>query len=765
VPVDQTRLGAPRRPAANPSRRRSRPGWLAALTAVALALTLGVASGSGPAAAADKRQFDPGMIISDSVFFNYNAMNRQQIADFIAAKGSGCTPGSDGTPCLKDYRQDTTTRSVSGCAGQYAGAGSETAAAIIDKVAKACGINPQVILVLLQKEQSLLTASGSQLRSTRYRSATGYGCPDTAPCDAEYFGFFNQVLMAARQFQLYAQIPTRYSYRAGRSQNIGFHPNASCLSSSVYIRNTATAGLYNYTPYQPNAAILQGSGDSCSSYGNLNFYTFFTDWFGPPGADYPLTGEFLTLWNAIGGGRSVLGYPTSPAAYGLRNGGAYQDFVGVSIYTSTATGAHYVTSPFHRAWGRVGWEGGVLGYPISDPIGGLKDGGSFQNFQGGAIHSSPSTGAYATRGTVYALWAANSWEAGFLGYPTSDQNGGLRAGGSYQDFQGGSIYTSPGTGTHAVPTVFHRSWGRAGWENGVLGYPVTEVQSGLRDGGSYQDYTGGAIYSTPSTGTHYVTGAYHQAWGRTKWENGVLGYPTTDLNALGGGGSYQDYVGGSIYSSPSTGTHSVTKAFHQVWGASGWENGTLGYPTTDLNPGLRDGGSYQDFAGGSIYSSAAGTYAVPRTFHQAWGRTGWENGTLGYPIGPVVGGLRDGGSFQNFQGGAIHYSPATGAHATRGAVYALWASKSWEAGVLGYPTTDLNSGLRDGGTYQDFAGGSVYTSPSSGTHSVLRGPVWDIWSRSGWENGSWGYPVGEATTTNGVMSQAFQGGVIYVRVS
>jgi uncharacterized protein with LGFP repeats len=59
----------------------------------------------------------------------------------------------------------------------------------------------------------------------------------------------------------------------------------------------------------------------------------------------------------------------------------------------------------------------------------------------------------------------------------------------------------------------------------------------------------------------------------------------------------------------------------------------------------------------------------------------------------------------------------------------------------------------------------VYTSPSSGTHSVLRGPVWDIWSRSGWENGSWGYPVGEATTTNGVMSQAFQGGVIYVRVS
>ena len=50
-----------------------------------------------------------------------------------------------------------------------------------------------------------------------------------------------------------------------------------------YIQNQATANLYYYTPYQPNAAALRagyGEGDGCSAYGNRNFYQYFTDWFG-----------------------------------------------------------------------------------------------------------------------------------------------------------------------------------------------------------------------------------------------------------------------------------------------------------------------------------------------------------------------------------------------------------------------------------------------------------------------------------------------------
>ena len=51
----------------------------------------------------------------------------------------------------------------------------------------------------------------------------------------------------------------------------------------MLISNQATASLYNYTPYQPNAASLAagyGHGRRCSSYGNRNFWIYFTDWFG-----------------------------------------------------------------------------------------------------------------------------------------------------------------------------------------------------------------------------------------------------------------------------------------------------------------------------------------------------------------------------------------------------------------------------------------------------------------------------------------------------
>ncbi|WP_414171167.1 hypothetical protein [Clavibacter tessellarius] len=111
----------------------------------------------------------------------------------------------------------------------------------------------------------------------------GYGCPDTAACDSLYYGFFNQVYNAAHQFKVYQSTPTRWNYQAGRSNRILWHPNADCGSSQVTIRNQATAGLYIYTPYQPNAAALRnlyGTGDSCSSHGNRNFWRLYTDWFG-----------------------------------------------------------------------------------------------------------------------------------------------------------------------------------------------------------------------------------------------------------------------------------------------------------------------------------------------------------------------------------------------------------------------------------------------------------------------------------------------------
>ncbi|MGA1827654.1 MAG: hypothetical protein WAZ28_05330, partial [Microbacterium sp.] len=56
----------------------------------------------------------------------------------------------------------------------------------------------------------------------------------------------------------------------------------------VYVQNQATANLYYYTPYQPNAAAIRagyGEGDGCSSYGNRNFFQYFSDWFGATQGD------------------------------------------------------------------------------------------------------------------------------------------------------------------------------------------------------------------------------------------------------------------------------------------------------------------------------------------------------------------------------------------------------------------------------------------------------------------------------------------------
>ncbi len=62
---------------------------------------------------------------------------------------------------------------------------------------------------------------------------------------------------------------------------------SGCGGAPVTIKNQATASLYNYTPYQPNAASLAaypGTGDACSAYGNRNFFFLFRKYFGSTGA-------------------------------------------------------------------------------------------------------------------------------------------------------------------------------------------------------------------------------------------------------------------------------------------------------------------------------------------------------------------------------------------------------------------------------------------------------------------------------------------------
>lgn len=252
-----------------------------ALLVSSLVIAAGMVSITPPhaAQAAVAVDFNPGLIISDSLFFDGGAMSASQVQEFLNVKVGAC---ASGYTCLKSYRQDTPNKdAVVGRCGAYAGALAESAATIITKVGQTCGISQKALIVLLQKEQGLITSTAPS--EWAYRAATGYGCPDTSVCDSLYYGFFNQVYMAASQFKRYAANPTGWNHVAGQVNQIRLHPNTACGSTAVYIENQATAGLYNYTPYKPNQAALAnlyGTGDSCSSYGNRNFFRFYTDWFG-----------------------------------------------------------------------------------------------------------------------------------------------------------------------------------------------------------------------------------------------------------------------------------------------------------------------------------------------------------------------------------------------------------------------------------------------------------------------------------------------------
>jgi hypothetical protein len=253
-------------------------------------------------------EFNPSRIIDDIVFYNSNSMSIAQIQQFLNSKVPVCdTNGvqpyagttraaysaSRGYPapytCLKNYSQVIPTITNSGsdlCKGSIVG-GNKSAANIIYDVSKACGINPQVLIVMLQKEMSLITDDWPW--TSQYDKAMGYACPDSGPnnsanCDSAYFGFFNQVYNAAKAYRRYEANPNSYNYRAGRNNYILYNPNTACGGTNVFIENQATASLYIYTPYQPNASALSnlyGTGDSCGAYGNRNFWRMFRDWFGP----------------------------------------------------------------------------------------------------------------------------------------------------------------------------------------------------------------------------------------------------------------------------------------------------------------------------------------------------------------------------------------------------------------------------------------------------------------------------------------------------
>ncbi|MFP5417143.1 MAG: LGFP repeat-containing protein [Actinomycetes bacterium] len=507
-----------------------------------------------PAAATGLEGFDPGMIISDAAFYNADSMSPQQVADFINARGSGCSPSPDGTPCLRDFRTATPSVPATAYCAPVAGVASNTAAGIISSVSEACGINPQVLLVLIQKEQGLLTASGTALSATKYARATGSGCPDFQGCDPSRAGFFTQVYGAGEHFQKYRAHPNSFRHQAGQTETIAYNPEPACGAASVFIQNQATAGLYNYTPFVPNQAALDAvsaTGDACSAYGNRNFYRYFKAWFpasvsastaaplapqagsGAPPALMAINGTAARL------GSDATGGAAGAMVCGLAGGGCLKQYRNNLTLYYSASGTWAVKGAIRAAYAAAGSEGGTLGFPLMDEAC-SEAGNCFQSFVGGDIYWQPGRQAAVVLGDIREKWISHGYEHGPLGQPAKSEVCGLPEGGCSQAFTGGSIYWHPTHGAHVVPRGFTDRF--TAW-----GYPVADAT--CDDKGCHQDFQRAALYYSPDTGAHAVGGEIREFWASQGGSSGTLGYPTSD-EIPEAGGVRQTFQGGTVHSRP-----------------------------------------------------------------------------------------------------------------------------------------------------------------------------------------------------------------------
>jgi len=193
------------------------------------------------------------------------------------------------------------------------------------------------------------------------------------------------------------------------------------------------------------------------------------------------------------------------------------------MFWSPAGGARVVAGDVGGRWFALGGRNGVLGYPVGDMLCGLQDGGCLQQFQGGRMYWSPGTGAHWLRGVVIGAYEAESAQDGVLGYPTGDESCGLPRGGCEQAFEGGVIPWSPTTGAHAMSGPALPYWARG---DGV-GYPETDLFCGLVDDGCGQHFERGAMYYSRWSSLQFVSGVFLDEWAANGWEEGPLGYPTS----------------------------------------------------------------------------------------------------------------------------------------------------------------------------------------------------------------------------------------------
>ena len=163
--------------------------------------------------------------------------------------------------------------------------------------------------------------------------------------------------------------------------------------------------------------------------------------------------------------------------------------------------------------------------------------------------------------------------------------------------------------------------------------------------------------------------------------------------------------------------------------------------------------------GGS--SNSATSYEVKGNMGVEWRSIGAEKSVIGKPIANEVCDWTQGrvNCYQNFENGAISWTPSTGAHYTTGAIRKEWARRNYEHGVLGYPIEDEKK-LSNDWKYQRFQNGDIWSRGTKESRIVLYNLRDSFYKNGGYS--SLGGPVAdEENMGRGWWRQRFQYGDVW----
>lgn len=327
---------------------------------------------------------------------------------------------------------------------------------------------------------------------------------------------------------------------------------------------------------------------------------------------------------------------------------------------------------------------------------------------------------------ITQAWTADGGADGELGAPDGDV---YQVGEGYgQNFAAGKVYYTQRTGAHVVVgAVLDKYQSLGGPADSDLGFPTADEGAGKAEGSRDSTFSADddpVIFWTPDNGAWVVRGAINAAWDKLGGSAGTLGVPTAD-EAWKGSTVSQAFTGGEISWDTKSKTFTTSPA-------------ELAGQLTGLNiPG----------------SATTAIAAARRAAGGPSGPLGAEEGAQ-YKIG-------DKGVGQNYAGGAIFYSPDTGAAAVLGPLLAKYRGAGGPTGDLGLPTnSETDGGVAPASRIVTFAAADqpvIFWTPDHGAF-IVRGAMNAAWTKLGGAAGKLGAPTSDQSVSGDVISQKFTGG-------